>query len=383
MDKSGSLELRKLFSQYTEGESAAGNVAGCIITSDGSIKGEFSEKLLKNEKKTILKYYTLFRKVLSSKNEDISFLAADKAENGHQYLLDRINATKLENKDINRIMYEKIARGLPEGSFAVLLMQYRYDVPVRDKNRERHSDDYGGSGIYGNESSEVYTFLIAAVCPVSTSKEALGYDEDTEKIGEIPQLKTLGNPLFGFLFPNFTDRSSDVDSVSCFRTLKLDLSEDFFGQMLPKLEKPEKKKKEEPVEGVSGEMPGASSSADANNVVVSSDRVSAGLSVAAPDDSNGSDGSNENVSSLDTGYTAPAESSDSGEDFVTADEDGFSEPVSSGDEGMTEGEVKTALNMPRLSDKPVKITGDKNKIEKRVINGEQVWVIRVADASVS
>ena len=373
MDKSGSLELRKLFAKYSEGESAAGNVAGCIVMPDGSIRGEFSEKLLKNEKKTILKFYTLFRKVLSSKNEDITFMAADKTEDGHQYLLDRINATSLENTDINRILFEKLAMGLPGGTFAILLMQYRYDVPVKDKNKERHSDDYGGDGIYSNESSEVYTFLVAAICPVSTNKEALGYDEETGKIGEIPQLKTLGNPAFGFLFPNFTDRSSDVDSVSCFRTVKLDLSGDFFGQELPEIVKPEKKKKEEQPEEISAVLP----SADNRDSVSSSDTISETPS------SGTSDGGVGKASSLDTGYTAPAETAEDAADPEVADEEGFPAPASPGDEGMTEGEVQAALNMPKLSDKPVRITGDKNKIEKRVINGEQVWVIRVADASVS
>ena len=363
MDRSGSLELRKLFAKYVEGESAAGNVAGCIVMPDKSIRGEFTEKLLKNEKKTILKYYTLFKKVLGNNNENISFTEQDKEKDGRQFLLDKINATKLENKDINRILYERIAQGLPERAYAILLMQYRYDVPIKDKNKERQKDDYGGDGVYGNESSEVYTFMLAAVCLVSTNKESLGYNENEDKIGEMPQLMTLSAPEFGFLFPNFSDRSADVDSVNCYRTAKLDLTGSLFGQALPEIVKPEKKAKKEKAEEPK-EEPG-SETFDADTRAISN--------VSRTD----------KVPSMDSGFTAPVAQDD--DDYTDNGDYSSQEPsgkASAGDEGMTESEVKAALNMPRVGDRPVKITGDKNKVEKRIIGGKQYWVIAVEDAYV-
>lgn len=64
-----------------------------------------------------------------------------------------------------------------------------------------------------DESEEVYEYLLCAICPVSLAKPALGYLEDENRIGARIRDWIVGAPDLGFVFPAFTDRSTDINSV--------------------------------------------------------------------------------------------------------------------------------------------------------------------------
>ena len=61
-----------------------------------------------------------------------------------------------------------------------------YDIPLKGKDKESQW-----------ESEEVYKFLVCAICPLHGDYEP-------------------GEPECGFLFPAFTDRSSDIHKVAVF-----------------------------------------------------------------------------------------------------------------------------------------------------------------------
>ena len=64
-----------------------------------------------------------------------------------------------------------------------------------------------------DESEEVYENLLCAICPVTLTKPGLGYREDENRIGPRIRDWVVGVPDTGFVFPAFTDRSSDIHSV--------------------------------------------------------------------------------------------------------------------------------------------------------------------------
>ena len=64
-----------------------------------------------------------------------------------------------------------------------------------------------------DESEDVYEYLLCAICPVSLSKPGLGYREDENRIGPRIRDWVVGVPDTGFVFPAFTDRSTDIHSV--------------------------------------------------------------------------------------------------------------------------------------------------------------------------
>ena len=60
---------------------------------------------------------------------------------------------------------------------------------------------------------QVYEYLLCAICPVTLTKPGLGYREDENRIGPRIRDWVVGVPDTGFVFPAFTDRSSDIHSV--------------------------------------------------------------------------------------------------------------------------------------------------------------------------
>lgn len=55
--------------------------------------------------------------------------------------------------------------------------------------------------------------LLCAICPVQLSKPGLGYREDENRIGPRIRDWVVSVPDSGFLFPAFTDRSTDIHSL--------------------------------------------------------------------------------------------------------------------------------------------------------------------------
>jgi len=57
---------------------------------------------------------------------------------------------------------------------------------------------------------------LCAICPVILSKPGLGYLADDNRIGPRIRDWVVGAPETGFIFPAFTDRSTDIHSIMCY-----------------------------------------------------------------------------------------------------------------------------------------------------------------------
>ena len=85
------------------------------------------------------------------------------------------------------ILYEQVADGYPvDYEFAVFVFHGVYDVPLKGKDKE---------SLW--ESEEVYDFIICTVSPMKDKYEP-------------------AEPVFGFLYPAFSDRSADQEKIDIF-----------------------------------------------------------------------------------------------------------------------------------------------------------------------
>jgi len=72
----------------------------------------------------------------------------------------------------------------PFDDFGIFMFYGSYDIKARGTDKE-----------YMDDSEEVYSFLICAICPIYED-----YDP--------------GIPEYGFLYPSFKDRSGDEDHIA-------------------------------------------------------------------------------------------------------------------------------------------------------------------------
>ena len=230
MDRSGLIELRKLFA-YKEGNMVFGNFAGCFINTKKEIKGKFNESFLKKDSTTIHKFLDIYKKILANDAVDVTFNEDDKKDGGFQYLAEKVKGTELINDAVNSILFEKIRDCLPDNNYVVSVIYGAYDVPVKTKDKLKIDDD----------GMDIYKYVVCAVCPVKTQNGTLGYMPDKDQIGENPQQLIVEKPIFGFVYPSFNDRTADTDNVLCYKTADLDISKDLFSHQAPEAVKPQRK----------------------------------------------------------------------------------------------------------------------------------------------
>lgn len=82
----------------------------------------------------------------------------------------------------------------------ILLAHDAYDVPYRGKDGEEQED----------ASSEVFSYLICAICPVKLTKPALSYQVQEGVFCTKTADWVVAPPALGFLFPAFDDRSANI-----------------------------------------------------------------------------------------------------------------------------------------------------------------------------
>ena len=102
-------------------------------------------------------------------------------------LLQAVQQCGLKNDALMEILYEQIADAyIADHRFAVYVFHGVYDIPAKSKD---------GESLW--ESEEVYDFIICTICPL----------EDEYQPGE---------PVFGFLYPAFSDRSPDQGRINIY-----------------------------------------------------------------------------------------------------------------------------------------------------------------------
>ena len=205
VDKKGILELRKRFKKES---CTVTTLAGCYV--DGSKKKvtTFRKNLLNLDDAEFFKYLKILKKSVSGQvRKNLLGLEFDKGATeagGMQQFLLGLTESQLKNDDMLDILYDKIIYEYDyPGNFIILLFYDTYDVIKRSK-------DNSALG----ESEEAYSYFICSICPVSLSKPGLGYNAPREEFEPVEQDWMINDPDIAFLYPSFSDRSADVNTLT-------------------------------------------------------------------------------------------------------------------------------------------------------------------------
>ena len=166
-------------------------IAGAYLDADGFIDGTFNihfQKLSSADQEKNLKIAKAIP--FSETNEELKlyhFSEEAKRPGNIWSVLMELRNSELKNDALLESFYEFVAdQYSASGDYAIYMFYGSYDVPVKAKDKASLWD-----------SEEVYNFLICAICPVSGDYE-------------------LGDARCGFLFPAFTDHSSDLYGIDVF-----------------------------------------------------------------------------------------------------------------------------------------------------------------------
>ena len=182
-------------------------VCGCYVDADKNKVTSFGETFLNLEDEEFYKYLEITKKVMSgtigNNLLELEFPTAEEAAGGRQQFLMGLRESTLKNDDLMEAFYDLVIDSYDYvGNYLILVFHDAYDVMTKTSDNNKL-----------DESEEVYEYLLCAICPVNLTKPGLGYREDENRIGPRIRDWVVGAPDTGFVFPAFTDRSTDIHSV--------------------------------------------------------------------------------------------------------------------------------------------------------------------------
>jgi len=188
IDRSDMLELTR---RMTPSRNCFGRIAGAYMDPEGFVDESFNTHFLKLSPSDKEKNLEVAKTIPFAKtNEQLKgyqFKNEDKKPGSIWQLLMALRECELKNDALLYSLYEYIGeRYISEKPYAIYVFNGNYDVPIKGADKESQW-----------ESEEVYQFLVCAICPLY---------EDYE----------IGEPDCGFLFPAFSNRSTDLDGINIY-----------------------------------------------------------------------------------------------------------------------------------------------------------------------
>lgn len=204
MDNKDVLELKRRFKKEA---CTFTRICGCYVSVDKEKITKISETFLNLEDEEFYKYLEIAKKTLSGKigNNlvELNFPNEEEKAGGRQQFLMGLRDSKLKNDDLLDTFYDMVIDNYDRvGNYLILIFHDAYDVMTKTSDNSKL-----------DESEEVYEYLLCAICPVELTKPALGYREAENRIGARIRDWVVGMPETGFVFPAFTERSTDIHSV--------------------------------------------------------------------------------------------------------------------------------------------------------------------------
>lgn len=185
-------DILELTRRMTPKRTSMDRIAGAYMDADGFIDGTFNIHFLKLKEAEKKKNLDIAKSVVFYGTNDklVEYPFKKKiSKTGTIYqLLHALKECALKNDALLEVLYEEIGKVYKSnGDYAIYLFHGVYDVPIKFKDKESYYD-----------SEEVYEYLIMAICPLKGE-----YEPDEAE--------------FGFLFPAFSDRSADLDSIDIYQ----------------------------------------------------------------------------------------------------------------------------------------------------------------------
>lgn len=180
-------------------------IYGCYVNSNKEIISSFRQSVGMMPENEAEKYFGVMKRALSGTVGktliDIRFQTAQVANSPeHQFLMD-LRSSELKDDEKRMELFKKIIEAVTfDENYVILIGCDAYDVPFRSKDGEEQAD----------ASSEVYRYLLCAVCPVKQSKPALRYMAESQEFHDSGVSQQICAPEYGFLFPSFDDRRTNI-----------------------------------------------------------------------------------------------------------------------------------------------------------------------------
>lgn len=225
-------EISEIKKQFTPEKCAITRICGCYVDGEKNKKTELKEAFLSLSEEEMFKYFEIFRKTLSGtlgKNlMNMEFPLETEQPGGTQEFLMRLRKSELKDDALIEEFYDKIIESYDYGeNYYIILIHAVYDIPGKASD---------GMDMF-DASDEIYDHILCSICPVNLSKAGLCYNAETNNIEDRIRDWIVEMPDYGFLFPLFNDRSTDIHGLLYYsknaEQLRSTFVEELFGCVTP------------------------------------------------------------------------------------------------------------------------------------------------------
>lgn len=196
-------ELREIKRRFRPERSNITKIMGCFVNENKQIIYRINQPVEFAESELSERLLTAMKRVLSGSLgttlTDVSFSTKQVLESEEHKLLMKLRESRLSDADSLEKFYSKVIESLKiEGNYVILLANDLYDVFEYSKDGEK------------GESSDIFSYIVCAVCPIKTLPEALTFKEADSLFHPLSLTGVLGSAELGFMFPAFDDRRTNI-----------------------------------------------------------------------------------------------------------------------------------------------------------------------------
>lgn len=198
-------EVAELRRRFKPDGCAITHIHGCYVGESRENISYFDQSLALLPQEECERLLNLLKKTLSGslgKNLlDIAFTTMQVADSDEHRALMALRETRLGDEEALTVFYSRIIEKLElEGSYLILCASDRYDVPCRTRDDMEQED----------ASSEVFSYIVCAICPVKPTRPALSYFVRENEFRTLSPDWVVAPPELGFLFPAFDERQANL-----------------------------------------------------------------------------------------------------------------------------------------------------------------------------
>ncbi len=197
-------EIAELRRRYRSDKTGITRIRGAYVNEKREIISELDQSVAMMTETEADEILSLLKKALSGKVDtnllDIHFTTRQVMESPEHKLLCNLRETALQDEEVIHNFYRKIIDSLMlEGNYMILLAYDCYDVFT-----------YRKDGAKDDESSEMFRYVLCAICPIKMAKPTLSYYVRENCFRNVIADSVISPPALGFLFPAFDNRSTNL-----------------------------------------------------------------------------------------------------------------------------------------------------------------------------
>lgn len=198
-------EIAEIRRRFRPDKSNITRVRGCCVNESREIVSQFDQSLgMMGQEDTEMLLSTIRRTLAGTPGKnliDITFETQQVVDGEEHKLLMALRGSSLNDEEAVQAFFQRVIGSVTiEGSYLILLARDAYDVPHRGTDGEKAPDG----------SNEVFSYLLCSICPVKLTKPALSYHAERNEFHHLKIDWAVSPPEFGFLFPAFDDRSTNL-----------------------------------------------------------------------------------------------------------------------------------------------------------------------------